>query len=86
MHRKLAHDRSIHAQELNNLYEEAVGLVGGSAYTALLARMVSDRKKYNERKTLLDAAQWQHVESVVKDNKLTPMLRAGAVIKKKRDI
>lgn len=84
LHRKLAHDRSIHAQELANATEQAVELAGGSAYAHLMERMMSDRNKYNARKTALDAAQWEYVEKQVKDNKLHGMLQAGAVCHQKK--
>lgn len=83
LHRKLAHDRSIHAQELQNAQQEAAGVAPGSAYAAMMGKMLHDRQANNERKTMLDAQQWQDVEAHVAKAGNKHMLQAGAKLKKK---
>lgn len=83
LHRKLAHDRSIHTQELQNVQQQAAVVAPGSAYTAMMGKMLQDRQTHNERKTMLDASQWQNVEKHVIKGGNTHMLRAGAKSKKK---
>lgn len=83
LHRKLAHDRSIHAQELQNVQQEAAAVAPGSAYAAMMGKMLKDRQEHNSRKTMLDAQQWQQVEQHVAKKGNGHMLRAGAKPKKK---
>lgn len=87
IHRKLAHDRSLHTQELENCYAEAVKLAGGStqaqAYSEMLGNMVLDRRTYNARKTALDAAQWAQTEAAVNAAGAGRLLSAGAHHQKK---
>lgn len=83
LHRKLAHDRSIHAQELQNVQQQAMEVAPGSAYAAMMGKMLKDRQEHNERKTLLDAQQWQQVETQVAKKGNRHMLQAGAKTKKK---
>lgn len=83
LHRKLAHDRSIHAQELQNVQQEAATAAPGSAYAAMTGKMLQDRLANNERRTLLDAQQWEQVEKQVAKKGNAHMVRAGANGKKK---
>lgn len=87
IHRKLAHDRSLHTQELENCYAEAVKLAGGSdaarAFSEMLGNMVIDRRTFNARKTALDAGQWAQVEGAVRAAGAGKLLTAGAHRQKK---
>jgi hypothetical protein len=79
LHKKLHHDRSLHHQELGNLYTEAARLGGRrTAFASMLENMVRDRQMFNARKTALDAAQWAQVENLVESNAGHKVLQAGA--------
>jgi hypothetical protein len=62
MHKKLMHDRSVHFQELENIYTE--GLRGGEhpGYVSMVKDMLDARQEFNTRKTMLDAANWVELE------------------------
>jgi len=68
LHRKLMHDRSLHHQELSNLYMEGVRNDLPSSYMGMMEGMLHDRKVYNTRKTSLDAAQWAEVDAYAAEN------------------
>lgn len=86
LYRKLAHDRSLHTQELENCYAESVKLAGGSttsrAFSEMVGNMVLDRRTYNARKTALDAAQWAQTEAAIQAAGVGKLLSAGAHQKK----
>ena len=71
LHRKLQHDRAVHAMELGNLYMEATrkegkkGTPAPPEYADMLQRMLQDRLKHDARKTALVAAQWHALETQV---------------------
>ena len=78
MYKKLSHDRSIHEQELNNIYLETMKVSGRNNFTSMIEHMMDDRKTYNSRKMALDAGLWAQVENFAKDNIGSGVLRAGA--------
>lgn len=86
LYRKLAHDRSLHTQELENCYAESVKLAGGSAtsraFSEMVGNMVLDRRTYNARKTALDAAQWAQTDAAISAAGMGKLLSAGAHQKK----
>ena len=74
LNKKLHQDRSVHAKELDNLLAQALKTHGTPAeYTGMLQAMVDGRKKFNQRKTELDAKQWGALEKSV-DQKVGPAL------------
>lgn len=78
MYKKISHDRSIHQQELNNIYFESLKVAGPNQFTSMLENMIEDRKVFNSRKMALDAGLWAQTENFVKDNIGRSVLKAGA--------
>lgn len=54
---KMMQERSLHSQDLVNVYMEAVASGVPSRYLSMMEGMIADRGAYNTRKTLLDAAE-----------------------------
>lgn len=79
MFTKLAHDRSVHLKELQNLHAETLSAYGGqsSPLSALVNQIVSDRSTYNARKTALDALQWTQLRHNMHGGDMKSVLAAG---------
>jgi hypothetical protein len=79
MFTKLAHDRSVHLQELQNLHAETLAAYGGSSpMSALVNQMASNRSTYNARKTALDAMQWTQLRNQLQNTAgMKSVLAAG---------
>lgn len=75
LNKNLAHDRSVHAQELRNLYDVAqTNPALPQEYKDMLGLMVDDREMYDGRREALDAAQWAKLDRTVEQT-----LGGGAV-------
>lgn len=79
MFTKLAHDRSVHLKELQNLHAETLSAYGGrsSPLSAMVNQMVTNRTTYNARKTALDALQWTQLNHNVRGANMHSVLAAG---------
>ena len=54
---KIMQERSVHGQELTNVYMQAVAAGAPPGYLSMLEAMIADRSTYNMRKTFVDAAE-----------------------------
>ncbi len=66
LNKKLMRDRSVHWNELLNVKEQC-DQVSHGGFQDLLNRMLKDRKMFNERRTVLDAAQWENVDTFAEE-------------------
>lgn len=60
---KVQQDRSVHCQELLNIYSEAVATGSDRAFIHKVSELIAARVQANEAKVKMDALEWQEHES-----------------------
>jgi hypothetical protein len=81
LNKKLHQDRGIHMRELEQVVDEAKRSGVSSQFVTFLDKTLENRKLYNSRKTALDVAQWEQLDTGVSrllKNDSQKVLSAGA--------
>ena len=81
LNKKLHQDRGIHMRELEQVVDEAKRSGVSPQFVTFLDKTLENRKLYNSRKTALDVAQWEQLDTGVSrllKNDSQKVLSAGA--------
>ena len=62
LRRNVQHDRSLHISTLANAYMEAASSGASDNFLTMIEEMITNRDKYNSRKDMLDASEWEAMD------------------------